>query len=250
VSLRQSAMMACPTHPITPRQLAPDAPVGIRVLLVADTPAGIAMVDGCFDGDTDRAPSAVVERVGRLASARERLAGERFDVVLLDLSLPDASGLGGVESLCAVAPDVPIVVLAEPDEERLAVAAVKAGAQDYLTKGQDDGRIVQHAVRHAVERHRLRREREALLAREREARAAAERASRVRDEVLGLVSHDLRSPIKAIAMSGNALLEGGATSACWPARSCGRASGRCASSAICSTSRRSRRGGSPSIPSR
>jgi signal transduction histidine kinase len=203
-------MIACSTDRLTPLTLTPvhDATRPIRVLLVEDTPSDAAEITGYFDAAADRAPDVAVECVGRLARARGRLARARFDIVLLDLSLPDASGLEGVEALCAIAPDVPIVVLAGRADDHLAVAAVKAGAQDYLTKGRDDGRVARHAVRHAIERHGLRREREALLAREREARAAAERAARVRDEVLGMVSHDLRSPLSAIGMAGTALLEG------------------------------------------
>jgi signal transduction histidine kinase len=177
------------------------------VLLVQDAAAGKDILCGCFDDVREGARDVVVERVGRLACARGRLAADRFDVVLLDLALPDASGLEGVDLLGAAAPDVPIIVIIEPADEPLAMAAVKAGAQDYLTNGQDSGRVVRHALRHAIERHRLRCEREALLTREREARAEAERAARVRDEVLAMVSHDLRSPLSAIAMSANGLLD-------------------------------------------
>ena len=188
----------------------PTASGVVRVLLVQDAAADVDMLRGCFDDVPEGVVDVVVERATRLACARGRLTADRFDVVLLDLALPDASGLEAVELLGAAAPDVPIIVITEPADEPLAVAAVKAGAQDYLTKGHDGGRVVRHAVRHAIERHRLRREREALLAREREARAEAERAARVRDEVLAMVSHDLRSPLSAIAMSANGLLDGSA----------------------------------------
>jgi signal transduction histidine kinase len=207
---RIEAMIAWTDRPIPVALTAVhDATSLIRVLLVEDSPADAAMIKGYFDASAGAAPDVAVECVRRITRARERLACERFDVVLLDLTLPDTRGLDGVGALGAVAPDVPIVVLARRADDRLAVAAVKAGAQDYLIKGQDDGRVVRHAVLHAVERHGLRREREALLAREREARAAAERAACVRDEVLAIVSHDLRSALSAIAMSANALLEKG-----------------------------------------
>jgi signal transduction histidine kinase len=186
----------------------PNAGKAIRLLLVQHATDDATALAQCFDGQSGDASIGAVECVGALAEARERLTSDRFDVVLLDLSLPGTQGLEGVESLCAAAPDVPIIVVTEPRDEALGVAAVKAGAQDYLTKGYDNERVVRHAVRHAIERHRLRREREGLLARERAARADAERAARVRDEVLGLVSHDLRSPLSAIGMSANALLEG------------------------------------------
>ena len=155
------------------------------MLLVEDVATDAAVMRDCFAVSAEGEPDVVMACVDRLARARTRLASERFDVVLLDLSLPDADGLEGVEALCALAPDVPIVVMAGVGHGRLAGAAGEAGAQGYLTKGDHNGRVVRHAVRHAIERHSLRRERELLLAREREVRAAAECAARVRDDVLG-----------------------------------------------------------------
>jgi signal transduction histidine kinase len=180
----------------------------IRALLIQGARALADDIGGCFGTSADRVADIALEYADRLDRALERLASGQFDVVLLDLSLPGVAGLDGVAALIATAPDVPVVVVAERAQERLAVAAIKAGAQDYVTKRDDDARIVRHAMRHAIDRHLHRREREGLLVREREARAAAERATRVRDEVLGMVSHDLRSPLTAIAMSANALLEG------------------------------------------
>ena len=208
-TLRQMTVTADATHPPTLAFAPPPNADGVmRVLLVEDSKEDAAAVAAYFNAPMGCAPDAAVEFAFELAEARERLVSEQFDVVLLGLPLADVNGLEGVEALCAVAPDIPIVVIADSAETALAVQAVKAGAQDYLTKGYDNERVVRHAVRHAIERHQLRREREVLLARERAARAAAERAARVRDEVLGMVSHDLRSPLSAIAMSANALLEG------------------------------------------
>jgi signal transduction histidine kinase len=178
------------------------------VLTVGASPEEAATIDASFGVPGGHTPDASVEHENRIARACERLAFERFDVVMFDLSQPGSKGLEGVTALCVAAPDVPVVVMTSFADHSLAVAAVKAGAQDYLIKGFDNEQIVRHAVSHAIDRHRLRREREALLASERAARAAAERAARVRDEVLGMVSHDLRSPLSAIAMSANALLEG------------------------------------------
>jgi len=58
----------------------------------------------------------------------------------------------------AVAPDIPLVVLGGLDDERLALAAVLSGAQDYLIKGQGDGALLRRAIRHAIERKRIERE--------------------------------------------------------------------------------------------
>ena len=196
--------MPTAASPLTP---AHDGRGVTRVLLVEDNPADAELVVDYFDGAAPQEAAVVVERADRLATAVARVARERFDVVLLDLSLPDAHGLEGLAALTAAAPDVPVVVMTGLADDAMALAALHAGAQDYLIKGEDGGRVVRRAVRYAVERHRLRREREALLARERGARADAERAARVRDEVLGIVSHDLRSPLGTIVMSAHALQE-------------------------------------------
>jgi signal transduction histidine kinase len=175
--------------------------------MVGASSEDIATIEAAFSSGGS-ASDAIVERENRIASACERVSFEHFDVVVLDLSPPGSDALERVTALCGAAPGVPIVVMTSGTDQSLAVAAIKAGAQDYLIRGQDSEQIVRHAVSRAIDRHWLRREREALLESERVARTAAERAARVRDEVLGMVSHDLRSPLSAIAMSANALLEG------------------------------------------
>ncbi len=201
-------MTAMPAPHLTPEH---DARGVTRVLVVEDNAADAELVADYLDGAAAGEAPTAIECADRLAAALARVARERFDVVLLDLSLPDAQGLEGVAALTAAAPDVPVVVMTGLADDDVALAALHAGAQDYLIKGEDGGRVVRRAVRYAVERHRLRREREALLARERAARADAERAARLRDEVLGIVSHDLRSPLGTIVMSAHALAEAGAS---------------------------------------
>jgi len=80
---------------------------------------------------------------------------ESFDVVLLDLSLPDSHGLNTLERVHAHAPEVPIVVMTGFDNEMLGVKAVKEGAQDYLVKGQVDSYLLMHAIRYAIERKQI-----------------------------------------------------------------------------------------------
>lgn len=77
------------------------------------------------------------------------------DVVLLDLSLPDSSGIATVQKMRAVFAEVPIVVLTGYDDDALAVASLEAGAQDYLVKGQFDVDALNRAVRNARVRNAL-----------------------------------------------------------------------------------------------
>jgi diguanylate cyclase (GGDEF)-like protein len=76
-------------------------------------------------------------------------------VILLDLNLPDGQGLETLTRLREAHPDIPIVVLTGSDDERLAMAAVRAGAQDYLVKGRVDSWTLARTLRHSLERHRL-----------------------------------------------------------------------------------------------
>lgn len=77
------------------------------------------------------------------------------DVVLLDVSLPDSSGLSSVKTMNAAAPNVPLIVLTGLDDDDFAVEALAAGAQDYLVKGQFDHKALARAMRYALVRGRL-----------------------------------------------------------------------------------------------
>ncbi len=96
-----------------------------------------------------------ISHVERISDALERLTGGGFDVVLLDLSLPDDSGLEIVERIRNGAPAVPIVVLTGNNDQTLALRAVQTGAQDYLVKGEVQGHSIARVIRYAVERERI-----------------------------------------------------------------------------------------------
>src|SRR5689334_14186668 len=88
--------------------------------------------------------------VQRLDDALRMLTVVSFDVILLDLSLPDAQGFTTIKSIRGTAPHLPMVVLTGISDERFAMQAVQSGAQDYLVKGHVDGAIVAHALQYAI----------------------------------------------------------------------------------------------------
>lgn len=90
-----------------------------------------------------------------LESGFSALAGDNFDVVLLDLCVPDGAGLGNVALLRAEAPRLPIIAAGDTDDETVALEAVHAGAQDYLVKGQITPGWLERSIRYAIERHRM-----------------------------------------------------------------------------------------------
>src|SRR4051794_7453239 len=123
-----------------------------RVLIVEDDPDWALLV-----GEILRhAETQVFEAstVNRLADAREELLEGGVDCVLLDLSLPDATGLDALFELEGVAPEVPVVILSGLDDEEVALRAVQSGAQDYLLKSHTEPAILARSVRYAIERKR------------------------------------------------------------------------------------------------
>ena len=179
-----------------------DGPV--RILLVEDNPGDARLLRE----QLREAASLPFELVHaeRLSDGRDRARDGGADIVLLDLSLPDAQGLDTVRSMMEAAPEVPIIVLTGLDDDRTALQAVQAGAQDFLVKGRVEGEGLARAIRYARERKRLDLERVRLLASEREARATAEAAVRGRDEVLRVVAHDLGNSMSAVMVTTTLLL--------------------------------------------
>jgi diguanylate cyclase (GGDEF)-like protein len=122
----------------------------ISVLLVEDNPGDARLVKE-FLAETSNAQFNLTH-VDRFEEAFRRLSETSFDVVLLDLSLPDAQGLGTVRRIHMEFPAVPIVVLSGMSDEALAVQAVQGGAQDYLVKGEGGGSLLMRSMRYAIER--------------------------------------------------------------------------------------------------
>lgn len=83
-----------------------------------------------------------------------RLTHEKYDLALIDLTLPDGAGLANIERAQAEAIRVPIIVLGHVDDEAVALESVHVGAQDYLVKGQLNPQLLGRAIRYAIERAR------------------------------------------------------------------------------------------------
>src|SRR6185503_1951947 len=124
------------------------------ILLVEDNPGDALLLKAALR-DFNHTPPFELIHVDRLAVAIERTKQERFDAVLLDLSLPDAKGVETVVRMQREAETLPIIVLTGLDDDAAAVEAVRAGAQDYLVKGEIDGRLLVRALSYAIERKRL-----------------------------------------------------------------------------------------------
>ncbi|MGE5681649.1 MAG: ATP-binding protein [Bacillota bacterium] len=88
----------------------------------------------------------------RLSTGLEKLESNSYDVVLLDLGLPDSKGLEALKKVNAAARSLPIIIMTGLEDEALAVEAVKMGAQDYLLKMQIDSYLLLRSIRYAIER--------------------------------------------------------------------------------------------------
>lgn len=130
----------------------PAAVERLRVLVVEDNPGDVLLLKLAFEEDSAHEYVLVIcESLAEASSAFDR---EDFDLVVLDLSLPDSVGLLTLVQIRARSGNVPIVVLSGQEDEVLAAAALQRGAQDYVIKGQASAREMHRIVRHARERAR------------------------------------------------------------------------------------------------
>jgi signal transduction histidine kinase len=122
----------------------------LRVLLVednggdADLIAELLSRDACCDME--------ITCVVRLAEALRCVASARYDIVLLDLGLPDSTGLDTLRAMRREAVRLPIIVLTGNNDEQTGLAAIREGAQDFLVKGEAGRNLLSRSIRYAVER--------------------------------------------------------------------------------------------------
>jgi diguanylate cyclase (GGDEF)-like protein/PAS domain S-box-containing protein len=128
-------------------------PAVLRVLLVEDNPGDAELIDGLLpkEGDT----GFTVHCVNKLAEALKQVKTDCFDVILLDLGLPDSVGLDTLLAMRKKADGLPIVVLTGINDDRTGLAAIQQGAQDYLVKGHAYAVLLPRILLFAVERHQI-----------------------------------------------------------------------------------------------
>lgn len=125
----------------------------LRITLIEDDYGDAELVRAYLEDGADAAFD--LRHAPLLADGVEALAEDGADVVLLDLNLPDSTGLTTFTSVRAAFPDLPIIVLSGLDDREISTMAVREGAQDFLVKGGFDGQALFRAILHAIERHQL-----------------------------------------------------------------------------------------------
>lgn len=125
----------------------------MRILLIEDNPGDVRLLrEYLAEGGVGRFE---VTHVDRLSAGLQRLAETSFDVLLLDLSLSDSQGMDTLMRMHEAAKSMPTVVLTGIEDETLGVQLLRAGAQDYLVKGQVTGPFLARSLRYAVERKQM-----------------------------------------------------------------------------------------------
>lgn len=138
-----------------------------------------------------------ITTTGTLAGARAELAKNAFDAILLDLNLPDSSGLETLRAILDTR-DLPTVVITGNDDRSVAEAAILAGADDYLIKGPLDAKMLGQTLSHVVKRHQFRTELKSLAEELRLKNKRLEELDQQKNHMLGMAAHDIRNPLGII----------------------------------------------------
>lgn len=153
----------------------------LRIIIVEDNKDDFVLLKKYLK-DVCKKPCEL-KHVETMTDAVKTLGSGDFDIILLDLGLPDSDGLETLKKIQAIEKKIPIVVFSGLNDESIAVQSVKEGAQDYLIKGATDGNQLKRTIRYAIERHKAQIE-----------------AEKIKKELILLIGHDLKNPI--ISMMG------------------------------------------------
>ncbi len=149
----------------------------VRILLIEDEPDFAFLLEKTLKTCQSHGRQFSIQRVECLSKALEALQ-RPFDLILMDLGLPDSQGLETFIKVREAAPTVPVVICTAIPDRDIAVEAISKGAQDYIIKDEWDRKMLERIIRYALERQHV-------LA--------------LREEFIAMVIHDLRNPV-SVAM--------------------------------------------------
>ena len=122
----------------------------VKILLIEDNPGDAGLIEEMLEEFVDFPYE--LKNVETLNEGLSLLKERPFDVILLDLRLPDSDGINTFLEIHAKTSRIPIIILTGSNDEKIGIDAVKKGAQDYLVKGEVDGRLLKRSIQYSVER--------------------------------------------------------------------------------------------------
>ncbi|PZO45079.1 MAG: hybrid sensor histidine kinase/response regulator [Pseudanabaena frigida] len=179
--------------------------ISLQVLLVEDSPTDAQLFQHVFF----RASMGNwnLKYAENLSDAIDYCKSRYFDLVLLDLRLPDSDGLDTVAQFNQAVPDVPIIILTAFDDEELALQAMVRGAQDYLVKDQVTTQLLRRSIRYTMERSQiikqLRNSEQATL----QALNKEKELNQLKSYFVAMVSHEFRNPLTTLQLTSEIILE-------------------------------------------
>jgi signal transduction histidine kinase len=165
-----------------------------RLLLVEDDEIFAELTQTILAARGFAAQRTVV--AGSIGDASRVLRSDAVDLIVADLTLPDASGLEVVRRCQEVAPHVPIIVLTATRDVDMALEALEKGAQDYLIKGEFDDEDLMRAIRYALARSRAEADLRGTMRALEVSNHQLEESNSQLEEYATIASHDLRSPVR------------------------------------------------------
>lgn len=133
----------------------------IKILLIEDDPGDVLLIRQMLR--KSHLINHELQSSERLSEGLKYIRNEKFDIVLLDLGLPDSHGLDALRTIIAEEPGLPVVVITGVADEEVGLKAVNEGAQSYLVKGETGGKLLVRSIHYAVERKRAQEEQRKLL---------------------------------------------------------------------------------------
>ncbi len=125
----------------------------IDILLIEDNTVDVRLIQELLKKSSDL--SYDLESFSRLSDGINRLKDKDFDIILLDLTLPDSDIESTIESMLEYALKIPIIVLTGLDDKEIALNSLKKGFQDHLFKGELNAKVLKRAVLYGIERHKI-----------------------------------------------------------------------------------------------
>lgn len=125
----------------------------LTILVVEDNPGDFDLISE-YLSEVNRASYELIP-CGSLQQAKEKLLVNTLDAILLDLSLPDSSGIGTVSNMRSLSDRLPIIVLTGIDNDEIGEQSIQQGAQEYLAKNELNGRLLSRVIKYAIKRKQM-----------------------------------------------------------------------------------------------